>query len=209
MTTETPQATTTEAPAVKAEAPSFDIDALINERIAQVEESAIKTVTNKIVDSLSGKKEKPTLDPIQQAFIEQPREFVETIKKQTRDEVMAEVNKQTLLAREFSEAMTPIYDDYPELKKVPNEILAAVNQMDANEPLSKRLEKASEKVVSNLGLKKRSQADKEATMMPFGANGQSSTPPQQSVSKMLNQTGQDYIKARKAKFDALRTPNVK
>lgn len=206
----TAEATTTTPPPATPPAQTVDVEKLVNDRIKAVEESTLKKVTQKIVKTLSGEPEEKQLDPIQKAFIEAPQELIRSIQEQTEAKVMEKINARDSLREEYNRTMTPLLEDYPDLKRVPNEIYAEFSAQDTNEPISARLKKAADKVVERMGYKKVSDAERQAAirnaaLAPTGTGGnfESSTTP--SPAKIIADSAKDYFKGRKQAFEKVRT----
>lgn len=179
--------------------PPVDVEALVNAGIKNATAAIQKNVTSKIISSLGGEQEK-TEHPIHTALVENPEGFVRALKASVKKEAMEEVTESFAIKDAAKEAFSAAVIEYPDLKKVKNEVLAEFQNIDSNLPISERMEKASKNIVERMGWKSKSQIEndesvKNASMSPGGY-----APSAEAVSK-LPTTGKDFIASKRAQFN--------
>lgn len=182
--------------------PKVDLEKVINDRIKAATGEIQKTVTTKIIKSLGGG-DAATENPVHTALIENPDGFVKEIIKAATTDAVTLVEQKNAIRDESARAFTAQADQYPDLKKVKNEVLAEFSQLDPNLSITERMNQASKKVVERFGWKSKveSQNDKDVTdasMSPSDYNTHDT-----KIIKELKDSGTSFITARKAQFSKL------
>ncbi len=220
--TETTPATTPAAPASpsaediqkiidsKVESKMSGLQNQFKEKIADVETKAFKQVTDKIVEALDPREKEKEIDPFHAAFANTPREFVSAIIDKTKKETLNEVAQRDANSRAIDSALATVYESYPDLKKVPNEIHNEFLNTKNDLPIAERIKIASDNVSKRLGFKSAEESNKfgimrESTMTPSGTelSYTYTRPQEQSAAKSLADSAKDYMKAKRDKYIAV------
>lgn len=194
--TQTPPATPP-AEAPKA-APSVDVEKIVNDRIKNVQKDVQAQVTNNIIRSLGGGEEKGE-DPIHTAIINQPKEFVDRIVEVATEKAVSTVTAAMGVRDESARAFNAVADEYPDLKKVKNEVLVEFSSMDTNRSVGDRMTEASKKVVERMGWKSKTESRTEQSVIDASMSPGGYQPSQEAIQK-LPSTGKSFIQQRKEQF---------
>lgn len=177
-------------------------------KLKQTETAAVDKVKTTIISALNPESKEDKIDPLHEAFAKSPAEFIENIVEVTKEEVRKEFDKKAKIKEEVNTTLAPIYQEYPDLTKLPNEIYHELGKItDDNLPQAKRLEIAAKKVAERMGFKpKSSETQKtimqETAMMPSGVSAsiEYRDPRQQPAAKSLVASAADYVTGMRSKF---------
>lgn len=189
-----------------------DVDSAVKKATDGLEQRILKNIGK----ALTGEKEKAPIDPLHQTFAEAPQKFVRAIVDATTENVLDAVNEQGALSRGITKAS----NEYPMIRKMPNEILVEIKKIresDPNTPLDEIAEKAAQNLYGRMGWKKQSDQEKDREVeqsqtAPKGRHIYENTtgdPKRQGGVDKLNVSANDYFAKRRAAFATASNPNAK
>lgn len=181
-------------------------------KLKETESAAVDKVKSTIISALNPEEKQQEIDPLHEAFAKAPAEFIENIVEVTKEEVRKDFDKKARLKQEVSEALAPMYAEYPDLQKLPNEIYHELGKIsDDNLPQAKKLEMAAKKVADRMGFTPKSSQrsdniTRETAMMPNGTSFSMEVrdPKHQPGVKTLVTSAADYMTGLRSRFASIR-----
>ena len=192
---------------------SADLTKLVNDQVSskikEVETKAVDKITSKIVSSLKGEEEDENV--IHTALIQKPEALISSIIEKAKTDATDSMREEIRIRTEIDEALAPVFNEFPDLKKVRRELLAEFGNTDPRLAHGKRAIEAANNIAKRMGWKSESEkkTDKEtdsATMSPFSNGGYSSSRPEmQGAVKTLNDSAKSFFKKRNEQFQGYRS----